>query len=211
MADSKQVAIFEYFPPHPRSLRHICLLLRPSGFHSTTCRLHTRRCSSSCHQFTPDRFEGPLLDLPVQSKAFTRSNHLPFILTSLRRTLEFSLQLLLHRDFLISKLLSPRPNDSHFHTYLLYIRRRSKPMKEELDTHKHTSTFLTFSTKTNLLFLYTRAQRRGWRLVCKRDQVPPSVSRPNEVGKGMGKEECRAVVVHHHQDLYPVCTTYASS
>jgi hypothetical protein len=84
-------------------------------------------------------------------------------------------------------------------------------MKEELDTHTHTSTFLTFLTKTNLLFSYTRAQRRGRRLVRKREQGPPSVSQPYEAGKGKGKGERRAVAVHHHQDLYPVCTTYVSS
>jgi len=152
--------------------------------------------------FTPDSFEGPhTLVRPLI--AFLRSNHLPLIHTSLRRTLEYSPYLLLHRDFLISThFISETKRLSFSYSYLLSFWRRSKRMKAELDTHAHKHISYSF-TKTNFLFSYTRAQRRGWRLVCKRDQGPPSVSRPIEAGKGKGKGERRAVVVYHHQDLYP--------
>jgi hypothetical protein len=76
-------------------------------------------------------------------------------------------------------------------------------MEEELDTHAHKHiSYISHKNKFPIL-TYTRAQRRGWRLVCEREQGPPSVFQPNESGWEKGKGERRAVVVYHHQDLYP--------
>jgi hypothetical protein len=61
-------------------------------------------------------------------------------------------------------------------------------MKEELDTHAHKHISYIFHKNKSPIFTYTRTQWRGWRLVCEREQWPPSVFQPNEAGKGKAKE-----------------------
>jgi len=152
----------------PPKVPAICLTPRSSGLHSTTCRLHTRRRSSSCHQFTPDHFEGLHPDLPVCSKASRRSNHLPFILTLLRRTLEFSLYCYCIGTFLSQNYLSPRTNDSHFHTCLLSILEKVETYERRTrhtQAHQHIS--YIFSQK-QISFFFIQELNGGVGVWCAR-------------------------------------------
>jgi len=129
--------------------------------------------------FAPNRLGVHSLTRPAQECLRGRTISLLFLPLYDERS-NFSLYCYCIGTLLFQHILSPRPNDSHFHTHLLSIWRGSKRMKRRT---RHTCTqanFLHFFHKNKFpIFTYTRAQRQVWRLVCG-EGVRASFSVPAE-------------------------------
>jgi len=102
--------------------------------------------------FAPNRLGVHSLTRPAQE--CLRGRHLTLILTTLRRTLEFLLILLLHRDSLISThSISETKRLSFSYSSSVYLE-RFETYEKKNSTHMHTSKFLTFFSQKQISYFY---------------------------------------------------------